>query len=158
MMDNLRENGASAEEIDFMFRDFDRLRSTRRVELNAMTSPQFVLFVERKLQENDVEKIVPDKKMMDSIYLGFKRGLLRSQAIKELKEIDMADAKAPDDLENLVRAHLTNSPAIRWDAAIAKIVGTDMQAQGGEQKVDLENLVRNVLGDDVRNVLREEGS
>ena len=38
---NLQENGASEEEIEFMFRDFDQLRSTRRVELNAMTSPQF---------------------------------------------------------------------------------------------------------------------
>src|ERR1700730_9876715 len=39
---NLRENGARAAEIAFMFADFDRLRSTRRVELNAMTSPQFI--------------------------------------------------------------------------------------------------------------------
>ena len=35
---NLRENGATYQEIKFMLRDFDRLRSTRRVELNAMTS------------------------------------------------------------------------------------------------------------------------
>jgi hypothetical protein len=50
--DNLRANGASDEEIAFMFQDFDRLRSTRRVELNAMTSPQFVAFVECKLSAN----------------------------------------------------------------------------------------------------------
>src|SRR5262249_53914601 len=42
MIANLRENGASEAEITFMFRDFDKLRSTRRVELNAMTSPQFI--------------------------------------------------------------------------------------------------------------------
>ena len=40
LMANLSENGASEEEIAFMFRDFDRLRSTRRVELDAMTSPK----------------------------------------------------------------------------------------------------------------------
>ena len=39
---NLRENGASDAEIAFMFHDFDTTRSTRRVELNAMTSPQFI--------------------------------------------------------------------------------------------------------------------
>ena len=31
-----------------MFADFDTARSTRRVELNAMTSPQFIDFLERK--------------------------------------------------------------------------------------------------------------
>jgi hypothetical protein len=41
-MGNLRTNGASEEEIAFMFSDFDRLRSTRRVELNAMTSPHLI--------------------------------------------------------------------------------------------------------------------
>jgi len=39
MMDNLRENGATEAEVAFMFRDFDRLRATRRVELNAIDIP-----------------------------------------------------------------------------------------------------------------------
>jgi hypothetical protein len=66
--ENLRTNGASRADIAFMFRDFDRLRSTRRVELNAMTSPQFVTFVERKLRENGVEKIVPDEDLLADLY------------------------------------------------------------------------------------------
>ena len=74
LMANLRENGASEEEIAFMFRDFDRLRSTRRVELNAMTSPQFVAFVERKLRENGVAKIVPDQDLLAEVYIGMERG------------------------------------------------------------------------------------
>jgi hypothetical protein len=57
-----------------MFRDFDRLRSTRRVELNAMTSPQFVAFVERKLLENGVAKIIPDQKLLAKVYAGMERG------------------------------------------------------------------------------------
>jgi hypothetical protein len=61
LIDNLRENGATEAEITFMFGDFDALRSTRRVELNAMTSPQFIAFVERKLRENGVAKIVPEQ-------------------------------------------------------------------------------------------------
>jgi hypothetical protein len=51
---NLSLNGATNEEIAFMFADFHQLRSTCRVELNAMTSPQFVAFVERKLHEAGV--------------------------------------------------------------------------------------------------------
>jgi hypothetical protein len=72
--ENLRTNGAREEEIAFMFRDFDRLRSTRRVELNAMTSPQFVAFVERKLRENGVAKIVPDQDLLAEVYAGVARG------------------------------------------------------------------------------------
>ena len=74
LMANLPENGASEEEIAFMFRDFDRLRSTRRVELNAMTSPQFVAFVERKLRENGVAKIVPEQDLLAEAYAELKRG------------------------------------------------------------------------------------
>jgi hypothetical protein len=48
------DNGATDEEIEFMFQDFDRLRSTRRVELNAMTSPDFISFIERKLPEHGI--------------------------------------------------------------------------------------------------------
>jgi hypothetical protein len=73
LMDNLRDNGATEQEIAFMFRDFDELRSTRRVELNAMTSPQFVTFVEGKLRENGVAKIVPDRSLLTDVYIAMER-------------------------------------------------------------------------------------
>ena len=50
---NLRKNGATAEEIAF-------LRS-RRVELNAFASADFVAWIERKLEQHGVAKIVPDE-------------------------------------------------------------------------------------------------
>ena len=89
LMANLRENGASDEEIAFMFRDFDRLRSTRRVELNAMTSSQFIAFVERKLRANGVAKIVPDQDLLAEMYVGFEKGRRLQKAVEEaLDEID----------------------------------------------------------------------
>ena len=120
--ENLRTNGASEAEINFMFRDFDRLRSTRRVELNAMTSPQFVAFVERKLIEHGVAKIVPDQKLLVGVYAGIERGQRLEEAIEELDEIDMDDCKPPKDLEQRVRKILEKHPAMRWDAAIERIV------------------------------------
>jgi hypothetical protein len=120
--ENLRTNGASEAEINFMFRDFDRLRSTRRVELNAMTSPQFVAFVERKLIEHGVAKIVPDQKLLVEVYAGIERGQRLEEAIEELDEIDMDDCKPPKDLEQRVRKILEKHPAMRWDAAIERIV------------------------------------
>jgi hypothetical protein len=126
--ENLRTNGASEEEISFMFRDFDTLRSTRRVELNAMTSPQFVAFVERKLRENGVAKIVPDQDLLAEVYTSMQRGRRLEEAIEELDEIDMENFEAPEDLQKRVRKVLKKNPHMRWDAAVAEI------AAGGGKK------------------------
>jgi hypothetical protein len=123
--DNLRTNGASEEEIAFMFRDFGTLRSTRRVELNAMTSPQFVAFVERKLKENGVAKIVPDRELLAKVYAGVERGRRLEEAVEKLDEIDMDDFKAPMDLEKRVKAELKKHPHIRWDAAVEGVVSSE---------------------------------
>jgi hypothetical protein len=123
LMDNLRENGATEEEIEFMFRDFDRLRSTRRVELNAMTSPQFIKFVERKLRENKIAKIIPDQKLLAKTYVAMERGRrleVEAETIEE--EIDMKGFKVPRDLKRIVQEELKKNPSIRWDAAIAAII------------------------------------
>jgi hypothetical protein len=119
LADNLRTNGASEEEIAFMFRDFDRLRSTRRV---AMTSPQFVAFVERKLSENGVAKIVPDQERLAKVYAGIERGRRLKEAVEELAAIDMKDFEAPKDLGKRVRKVLKKKPHLRWDAAVEAIV------------------------------------
>jgi hypothetical protein len=127
---NLQVNGASEKEIAFMFRDFDRLRSTRRVELNAMTSPQFVAYIERKLKENGVAKIVPDPDLLSDVYIGMERGRRLEEATEQLlDEIDMEDCKPPKNLEQRVRQMLKRSPWMRWDAAVKAIV--DAEGGGG---------------------------
>jgi hypothetical protein len=119
--ENLRTNGASEKEIAFMFRDFDRLRSTRRVELNAMTSPQFVAFVERKLRENGITKVVPDDDVLEEMYTAIGKGRRLEAAIEELDELDAEDGKPPKNLKQRVRKVLEKHPAMRWDAAVAEI-------------------------------------
>jgi hypothetical protein len=104
-----------------MFRDFDRLRSTRRVELNAMTSPQFVAFVERKLRENGVEKIVPDQGLLEHVYAGMVRSRRLEQTVEQIDEIDMGDCEPPEDLKLRVRKLLEKHPTMRWDAAVQQI-------------------------------------
>jgi hypothetical protein len=117
---NQRENGASAADVAFMFRDFDSTKSIRRVELNAMTSPQFVEFVERKLRENGIEKIVPDDDLLADVYGSMERGKRLAEAVKKLDKITVGDA--PEDLEERVRKMLAEKPAMRWDAAIAALL------------------------------------
>jgi hypothetical protein len=97
------------------------LRSTRRVELNAMTSPQFVAFVERKLRENGIAKIVPDKNLLAEVYASVAKGRRLEEAFREIEDEIDADCKPPNDLEQRVRKWLEKHPAMRWDAAIQKI-------------------------------------
>ena len=61
----LRNCGATPEECEFLV--------NQRVELNAMTSEQFVAFITRKLAEHGVDKIVPSKQTLDEAYQLFER-------------------------------------------------------------------------------------
>ena len=120
---NLRENGATEAEIEFMFADFDATRSLRRVELNAMDSPQFIEFLERKLKEAGVKKIVPDKDMLAETYAGMERGKRLQEAFEEIdEELEEEDIEVPEDLQQRVEKLLKEQPALRWDAAVAEIV------------------------------------
>ena len=95
----LRRYGASAEEIDFL------LTQRRRVELNAMTSPHFVEFLERKLIENGIGKIVPDRETLE---LAGKRAAMIAEMQKAIHEVSetAAEITLPDDLEQQLRRRL----------------------------------------------------
>jgi hypothetical protein len=125
MMDNLRENGATEAEIAFMFADFDRTRSLRRVELNAMTSRQFVDLIERKLRENDITKIVPDQDELAEAYRMFERGkLIEAIVEREIRNFNGAAINVPDNLEQRVRELLDREPTLPWSESVQRIVGT----------------------------------
>ena len=126
LIDNLRKNGATEAEVAFLFADFDQTRSIRRVELNAMTSPQFIKFLERKLREHGMEKVVPDKEQLAEAYRFFARNhSVETIVRRELKKLDgnVATAQVPKDLQRRVAKLLKQQPDLRWDAALTKIVG-----------------------------------
>ena len=50
---NLRRNGATEEEIEFLIH--------HRVELNAFTSDELIEWIEEKLAEHGVKKVVPEE-------------------------------------------------------------------------------------------------
>jgi DNA topoisomerase VI subunit A len=120
----LRENGATDEEIDFLL-------SGRRVELNAMTSDQFVEFVERKLEENEVEKVIPDADQLAESFRLFKRSKGLEELIeKALAEHEAAEVTIPPDLGDRVRNYLESNPEAPWDEALAAIADDDESDEG----------------------------
>jgi hypothetical protein len=178
LIENLRENGATEAEIAFMFQEFDRLRSTRRVELNAMTSPQMIALIEKKLRAHGVKKIVPDKALLAEVYTEFENRRRLQEIVDRLDGTHMEGFKVPADLEGSVRQYLKDHPDARWDTALSEIVTngggpppgkksppsghkssrkpsdkTEMPTASG---ADVLNAVRNVLGKDYRTIGSEE--
>ena len=112
--ENLAKNGATEEEIAFLL--------MKRVELNAMTSDQFVAFIERKLQEHGVRKVVPKNDELAAAFRLFKRGV----RIRKLVEDEIARLRGgsvPADLRKRVQAYLAQHPEMPWDVAVAHIAG-----------------------------------
>ena len=81
----LEINGANEEEIDFLL-------GGRRVELNAMTSDQFVTFIEEKLEEHGVAKVIPDEELLAEAYRLFSAESAHRKDIEEALAKDAAES------------------------------------------------------------------
>jgi hypothetical protein len=109
----LAVNGASDAEIDILLNE--------RVELNAMTSDALVAMIERKLQAYGLKKVVPAGDLLADTYRAFHRSQGLRKRFKKIEQQFDKDAEAvdiPDDLEERVRAILTEHTDLRWDDAI----------------------------------------
>jgi hypothetical protein len=122
--ETLARHGATDEEIDFLAPE-DQSEDCQRIELNAMTSRQLVDFVEEKLQEHGVEKIIPG----GDVLLAHARhrvearlsGELLAQHAEEIASRAAAQ-ELPDDLAEKVAELLGGEPELSWDQALARLV------------------------------------
>ena len=113
----LRAHGASNEEIAFL--------QSARVELNAMPSDVFVAFLERKLAEHGIRKVVPDDDTMRSHARRIIEEKLAEQALMEVRtkmQTEAAATQLPADLGEQVRSILADRPDLPWDEAVAAII------------------------------------
>jgi len=119
--ENLVANGASEEEIKFLWGESYRDKG-RRVELNAFTSDVFITWFEAKLKQHGIKKVVPDAETLETAY---RRALQIDLIRRQLPEIiDKAGerartAKIPKDLDKTVRKGFKADSAQSWDDVIA---------------------------------------
>jgi hypothetical protein len=114
--ETLAEHGATEEEIGIL--------SAKRVELNAMPSDVFIEFLERKLSEYGIVKVVPPDDVMISHARNVIARALTNRGLEAVRAKAEADADAltlPADLHEQVAALLEHTPAIPWDLAVAEI-------------------------------------
>jgi len=124
--ETLHEHGATADEIRFLLDRGGRQPRPKPVELNAMTSRQFVDFIERKLNEHGVEKVIPQDEIIEQHARRLLEQKLTREALAEIQERIVklaAETELRDDLEQRLRDHLAKDPALPWDEALAIILG-----------------------------------
>ena len=122
----LRLAGATPEEINFLL--------TRRVELNAFTSDALVAWIEGKLEEHGVGKVIPDdetlteayRRELQSAWLRDRFDALLEASYKAVEGLDI-----PTDLRKRVSAALDEDPELAWNQAVRSIAagGSGEQAE-----------------------------
>ncbi|OPY01283.1 MAG: DNA topoisomerase VI subunit B [Syntrophorhabdus sp. PtaB.Bin047] len=129
---SLKESGASDEEAVFL-----RSGGTpgqwkgSRIELNAMTSPQFVAFLETKLQEAGVKKVVPSEIVLTEAWNRAHRITFLEKALRDAEErFDGNRLSIPTDLKERVDERIKNT-RMSWDDAVYEIVLNERQKNSG---------------------------
>jgi hypothetical protein len=125
---NMLRNGATAEEADFMLH--------QRVELNALTSDQLVAFIERKLTEHGIKKIIPDADLLRDAYRLFATNKRVEEIVAEaVEDVNADDIDAPDDIHERVAAYLKEHPTASWAEAVAAFAEDDSQENDEPRKL-----------------------
>jgi hypothetical protein len=113
----LEHHGATAEEIVFL--------RHRRVELNAMTSPQLIEFIEAQFALHGAAKLIPNDDVLEQHARHLIEQRLARQAFERLRG-DFAEqartAPLPADLRAQIEAELAKDPARPWDVALGMVL------------------------------------
>ena len=117
---NLRENGATNEEIEFLL--------DQRVELNAFASDELVAWIEGKLEEQNITKVIPDDETLAHAYRRVQTQARVQAKIDEVLEGETEEDhedKVPDDLQKRIEERLKENPATSWDEAMRELVDAE---------------------------------
>jgi DNA topoisomerase VI subunit B len=122
---NLARNGAKPDELRYLVKGRQWSAGGywgERVELNAMTSAQFITWLEAKLEKVGVQKVVPTGEALKNAHRKAARHIAVQKAIdKALAELEDTPPPMPDDLEDRIRQAVTGT-AEPWEDILLRIV------------------------------------
>jgi hypothetical protein len=129
---SLRECGATEAECRFLVQGGSSKNwYGARVELNAMTSQQFIDWLEEKLRDAGVAKVIPDQESLAVAYTTRRRVAKLQRLIDKAMEEPEDDAPPPEDLGDQIRERITDKPEA-WDDALWDIVQEQLQEEDDE--------------------------
>jgi hypothetical protein len=115
-VETLERHGATEEEIEIL--------ETHRVELNAMTAPQFMAWLEPKLAKY-CPKVVPPSNILEAqarrIWTQQEAEKRCSPTLKQIED-EAPTIALPADLEARVHKLLEAKPELPWDLAVAEVM------------------------------------
>jgi hypothetical protein len=122
--ETLERHGATDEEIEFLCPE---VGDCQRIELNAMTSRQLIDFIEAKLVENGVKKLVPEEETLIDHAKRLKEQAIAQRVLERLagyikRKAEAATANLPEELAQMVAEALTDAPEKPWDEALANLI------------------------------------
>ena len=133
--ETLERNGATEAEIDFLLGDDDH--GPRRIELDALSSRQFIDLIERKLAERGISKVIPAGTELADAFRLFVRGETIERAFAAtMASLEHAEIDVPADLDERVRAYLDEHLRVRRDGRAVPF--PEEHATLGQAKLDAE--------------------
>ncbi|MGD9894961.1 MAG: ATP-binding protein [Dehalococcoidia bacterium] len=124
----LRRCGATAAEREFLVRHLPHGGWIgERVELNAMASDQFIAWLEEKLIDHGVRKVVPDAVTLAEAYINYvqesrRQSVINAAIARALENYVDPDVAPPVDLREHVMAALPTGAATEtWREAVADL-------------------------------------
>ncbi len=135
---NLMANGATPAEAAFLCagRGYDRGYQGRRVELNAFMPDELMAWIERKLVEHGVGKVIPD----DAVLARAWHRAAATTFVNERLGALIAEGRShaarlapPADLHARIAAALSNDPSASWDAVVADVARGQVRRERGHR-------------------------
>jgi hypothetical protein len=119
---NLKKSGATEAERKFLVSGGGGKRwEGKRVELNELTSPQLIAYVEAKLKEHGVQKVVPEGEALEAAYR-IQVGKVKVQTAidQAVKAAAGAAAEVPEGLRDRLGEMIEGKPT-PWDEALWEV-------------------------------------
>ncbi len=122
---NLQENGPTPEEIAFLYEGRSgNHHYGQRVELNEFSSDDFIKWIESKLDQQGIKKVIPDENTLKEAYARAIKVATINRAIEDA----MGDAEeaaenhpVPETLMQQISERLQEKPELPWDTVVAKL-------------------------------------
>lgn len=108
---------------------------SNRVELNAMTTPEFIRWLEGKMEEHGVGKVIPTEDVLASTLEESAEKAIRSKVMKEILEQNLFEKRVENelakaryyielaklDIRDKVSDKLADNPMHRWDTPVFEV-------------------------------------
>lgn len=120
---------------DYLSYEWEEWLQSNRVELNAMTTPDFIEWLENKMEEHGVGKVIPNEDVLARTFEQSAEQVIRSLVMKDILEQNLYEEQVENallkarqqieraklDIRSKVSDKLASNPLHRWNAPVNEL-------------------------------------